>query len=186
MSIPSDMNNSGKNICHKIWLAITSAILPNMNKHQLAITSANHSKTPVSEQNCRTLQHCDTYRCWKCLRLTFSSDLEEAMFDTGESLSPNKFKFSFWENLKVYMNIIVFCTKQLQNLSMVLMPSSLTPLEHQKLMHPLMSLILYLPHSLQDYYTGLVLFLIILVTLSGLWLRVSNKVPLACPSLQPL
>ena len=103
MSIPSDMNNSGKNICYKIWLAITSAILPNMNKHQLAIASANHSKTPVSKQNCRTLQHCDTYRCWKCLRLTFSSDLEEAMFDTGKSLSPNKFKFCFWENLKVYI-----------------------------------------------------------------------------------
>ena len=24
---------------------------------------------------------------WKCLRLTFSPDLEEAMFETGESLS---------------------------------------------------------------------------------------------------
>ena len=36
--------------------------------------------------------------------LTFSSDLEEAMFDTGESLSPNKFKFCFLENPKVYIN----------------------------------------------------------------------------------
>ena len=24
-----------------------------------------------------------TSMCWKCLRLTFSSDLEEAMFETG-------------------------------------------------------------------------------------------------------
>ena len=30
---------------------------------------------------------CDTNMCWKCLRLTFSSDLEEAMFETGKSLS---------------------------------------------------------------------------------------------------
>ena len=65
------------------------------NKHQLTITSVNTPKTTSVQKNCRTLQHCDTYWCWKCLRLTFSSDLEEAMFDTGESLSPNKFKFCF-------------------------------------------------------------------------------------------
>ena len=59
---------------------------------------------------CRTLQHCDTFRCWKCLRLTFSSDLEEAMLETGESLSTNKFKFCFWENLQTYMN--EFCLEQ--------------------------------------------------------------------------
>ena len=57
------------------------------------------------QKNCRTLQHCDTYWCLKCLRLTFSSDLEEAMFDTGKSLSPNKFKFCFWEKHKVYIKL---------------------------------------------------------------------------------
>ena len=68
----------------------------------MTITSVNTSETNSVQKNCRTLQHCDTYWCWKCLRLTFSSDLEDAMFDTGESLSPNKFKFCFWEKHKVY------------------------------------------------------------------------------------
>ena len=44
----------------------------------------------MSQKNCRAHQHCDTIMCWKCLRLTFSSDLEEAMFDTGKSLSTIK------------------------------------------------------------------------------------------------
>ena len=44
----------------------------------------------MSPKNCRAHQHCDTIMCWKCLRLTFSSYLEEAMFDTGKSLSTIK------------------------------------------------------------------------------------------------
>ena len=44
----------------------------------------------MSPKNCRAHQHCDTIMCWKCLRLTFSSDLEETMFDTGKSLSTIK------------------------------------------------------------------------------------------------
>ena len=50
----------------------------------LQLNKYNESK------NCRAHQHCDTIMCWKCLRLTFSSDLEKAMFDTGKSLSTIK------------------------------------------------------------------------------------------------
>ena len=40
----------------------------------------------------------------KCLRLTFSSDLEEAMFETGESLSAiSKFNSVIEKNQPIYM-----------------------------------------------------------------------------------
>ena len=40
----------------------------------------------------------------KCLRLTFSSDLEEAMFETGESLSEiSKFNSVIEKNQPIYM-----------------------------------------------------------------------------------
>ena len=44
-------------------------------------------KTIYSPKNCRTNQHCDTILCWKMPGVNISSDLEEAMFETGESLS---------------------------------------------------------------------------------------------------
>ena len=54
----------------------------------------------LGRTHCRTHQHCDTILCWKCLRLTFSSDLEEAMSETGESLSSIKISLQnsllFW------------------------------------------------------------------------------------------
>ena len=34
----------------------------------------------MSPQNYRAHQHCDTNMCWKCLKLTFSSDLEKPCF----------------------------------------------------------------------------------------------------------
>ena len=45
--------------------------------------------------------------CWKCLRLTFSSDLEEAMLETGERLSSIKNKFCFWEIQLIYKTLKV-------------------------------------------------------------------------------
>ena len=42
----------------------------------------------------------------KCLRLTFSSDLEEAMFETGKSLSAiSKFNSVIEKNQPIYKNI---------------------------------------------------------------------------------
>ena len=84
-------------------LAITSAKQQIMAKQTLAITSAKHSKQKCPKQNWRTHQYYDTSKCWKWLRLTFSSDLKEAMLDSGESLSTIKLKFCFWESHLVYI-----------------------------------------------------------------------------------
>ena len=56
-------------------------------------------------KNCRTHQHCDTIKCWKCLRLTFSSDLEEAMLEMCESLSTTKIKFCLWDLQLTYLRL---------------------------------------------------------------------------------
>ena len=48
-----------------------------------------------------THQHYDTIMCWKCLRLTFSSDLKEAMFETGSKVClPSKIN-SVPENIQL-------------------------------------------------------------------------------------
>ena len=70
----------------------------------LAITSPKYSKIKVSRKKYRTHQHCDTTKCWKCLRLTFSSDLEEAMLETDKSLSTTKIKFCL-QDLQLTHNI---------------------------------------------------------------------------------
>ena len=45
----------------------------------------------------------------KCLRLTFSSDLEEAMFETGKSLSAiSKFDSVIEKSQPIYINIFIF------------------------------------------------------------------------------
>ena len=68
---------SANNIILQKSMAITSAIIKTKQKHN---ESMKLHGSPT----------CDTNMCWKFLRLTFSSDLEEAMFDTGESLSTIK------------------------------------------------------------------------------------------------
>ena len=50
------------------------------------------------------LRHFPTQDGGKCLRLTFSSDLEEAMFETGESLSAiSKFNSVIEKNQPIYI-----------------------------------------------------------------------------------
>ena len=45
--------------------------------------------------------------CWKYLRLTFSSDLEEAMFETGESLSTIQNLILFLRSIHAHMDMNV-------------------------------------------------------------------------------
>ena len=72
----------------------------------LAITSAKvHQKKKSIQKIAGHHQHCDAIKCWKCLRLTFSSDLYEAILETGKSLSSTKIKFCFWDLQLTYIRI---------------------------------------------------------------------------------
>ena len=62
---------------------------------------------------------------------------------------------------RVY-GLLIFLTKQLHNLRIVLIPSSPTLSKHQNLMYPLMSLITWHLQFLWDSYAWLALFFIIL------------------------
>ena len=71
-------------------VAITSATnkikLPKMGGNNIC---QNQNKN-IRVHKIAGLTNTDTISCWKCLRLTFFSDLEEAMFETGKSLSTIK------------------------------------------------------------------------------------------------
>ena len=70
-----------------------------------------HNNTKSHESNkIAGLTNTVTPSCvGKCLRLTFSSDLEEAMFETGESLSAiSKFNSVIEKNQPIYIKSFTF------------------------------------------------------------------------------
>ena len=71
-----------------------------------ATTTKNHESNKIVGLTNTVTPPC----VGKCLRLTFSSDLEEAMFETGESLSAiSKFDSVLEKNQPIYIhyNVII-------------------------------------------------------------------------------
>ena len=66
----------------------------------------------MSPMNIAGLTNTVTPPCvGKCLRLTFSSDMEEAMFETGKSLSAiSKFDSVLEKNQPIYKILYIYST----------------------------------------------------------------------------
>ena len=54
-----------------------------------------HIRLEYGEENVKEI-----WKFGKLLRLTFSSDLRKSCLKTGESMSPNKTSFCFWDSFK--------------------------------------------------------------------------------------
>ena len=72
--------------------------------HNSGLNICHNNKKPHESNKIAGLTNTVTPSCvGKCLRLTFSSDLEEAMFETGKSLSAiSKFDSVIEKNQPIY------------------------------------------------------------------------------------
>ena len=90
-----------------IYMATRQQHLPNniIMPYNSDLNICHNNKKPHESNKIAGLNNTVTPSCvGKCLRLTFSSDLEEAMFETGESLSAiSKFDSVIEKNQPIYI-----------------------------------------------------------------------------------
>ena len=104
IKIPTHNLTYGNNIC-QVWHNIFHTYLDNnicqgKNQTKNGITSAKKQNYyQYTQIKSLGYTNTDTPLCWKLFRTTFSSDLEEAMTESGESLSNNKIYCSVLEKI---------------------------------------------------------------------------------------